>query len=133
MAAHVRDARSAGGALRVAKVVFVVALAVLVCLSLGGCKISDRLTETIYDQDSDDVDYDNPSKVLVQDPTAEATTDELPLIENEDEEKDDQEEEDPTEDDETNTDEEATMPDLSSSSSTAYSITDGGDCRSRRG
>lgn len=111
MAAHVRDARSARGALRAAKLVFVVALAVLVCLSLGGCKISDRLTETVYDQDSGDVDYDNPSKVLVQDPTAEATTDELPLIENEDEEKDDQEEEEPEQDEETNTDESAQAPD----------------------
>lgn len=126
MAAHVRDARSAGGALRVAKVVFVVALAVLVCLSLGGCKISDRLTETIYDQDSDDIDYDNPSKVLVQDPTAEATTDELPLIENEDEEKDDQEEEEPEQDEETNTDESAQAPDMSGNTGTSYSVTEGG-------
>lgn len=118
--------RAAHGVLRAVQLVLVVLMAATLCASLGGCKISDRLTEVIYDQESEDIDYDNPSKVLVQDTEAEETTTELPLVETGDEEKDDQEEEDPTEDEEETTDEEATTADVTQQISTTYSTTTGG-------
>lgn len=108
----------------------VAALACVLCLalavSLAGCKSSDRLTEVVYDQEYDDVDYDNPSKILIQDPTAEETTDELPMVEQADDERDDTEEEDPEEDDEDNTDDEAAAADVSQGTGSGYSTTAGG-------
>ncbi len=61
--------------------IVLVLLAGVLAFTLSGCKDTMRLTEILYDQEADTVDYDNPTKVLVQDPNAEETSDQLPLIE----------------------------------------------------
>ena len=57
---------------RVALVLTCVLLAVA-CMS--GCRISDALTEVIYDQTSEKIDYDNPTKIYVNDSTAKLESD----------------------------------------------------------
>lgn len=93
---HALSLASLAGA---AKRVLCVTLALSLACGMTGCKLSDRLTEVIYDQDSEIIDYDNPTKVQVQDPTAEETTSDLPLVEGADSIEDEQRQ-DPVESDE---------------------------------
>ena len=51
------------------------ACVLMAILCLSGCRISDALTEVIYDQSSDIIDYDNPTKIYVNDSTAEVESD----------------------------------------------------------
>ncbi len=76
--------------------VALVFLAGVLAFAMTGCKDTLKLTEIIYDQEAETVDYDNPTKVLVQDPDAQETSDQLPLIEKD---EDDPEEETPEEPD----------------------------------
>lgn len=55
------------------------ALAALFCLA--GCRMSDALTEVIYDQTSLNIDYENESKYLINDSTAEIQDDSVPAQE----------------------------------------------------
>ena len=53
-------------------------IAVLIAIiGLGGCRVSDALTEVIYDQTSDIIDYDNPTKIYINDSTAEQESEEF--------------------------------------------------------
>lgn len=59
--------------------------ALVVCLvalfaALTGCKEPVRVTETVYDQSVEEVDYDNLTKIYVQTPGAEITTNLLPAL-----------------------------------------------------
>lgn len=110
------------------KKVLCVILSAALVFNMTGCKESDKLTEIIYDQDSEEIDYDNETKVLVQDPSAEETTNQLPAVDQEeDQDEDEREEEDPEEDEEDNTDLIASEIDVSYGSGTGYSTTDTGD------
>lgn len=51
----------------------------LVCMS--GCRASDVLTEVVYDQSSDEIDYDNPTKYYINDSTAKQKSDQVPAKE----------------------------------------------------
>lgn len=61
------------------------ALAVACASALGvpltGCKDTDALKEIIYDQASENIDFDNPNKIYLSDETAEATSDKIPSSE----------------------------------------------------
>ena len=46
-------------------------------LLVTGCRVSDALTEVIYDQSSATIDYDNPTKILINDSTSDKETDQL--------------------------------------------------------
>ena len=50
---------------------------VLAVTCLCGCRVSDALTEVIYDQSADKIDYDNPTKIYVNDSTAEIESEEF--------------------------------------------------------
>ena len=53
-------------------------LALAACVfGLSGCRISDALTEVVYDQTSDIIDYDNPTKIYVNDSTADQESDQF--------------------------------------------------------
>ena len=61
---------------------FASALILVICLALAvlglsGCRVSDALTEVIYDQTADIIDYDNPTKIYVNDSTAEDESDQF--------------------------------------------------------
>ena len=85
-------ARCAEGAARVAAALVLLALTVALCALLAGCKDPVQVTETVYTQDAEEVDYDNPTKIYVQTADAEETTDLLPALDAGDENPDDAEE-----------------------------------------
>lgn len=67
-------------------------LIVVLCALLAGCKDPVQVTETIYTQEAEEVDYDNSTKIYVQTSDAEETTDLLPALDAGDENPDDAEE-----------------------------------------
>ena len=71
--------RAAGGMKLCAmcRTLLVVACALLVALALSSCRVSDALTEVIYDQTADIIDYENPTKIFINDSTAEVESDEF--------------------------------------------------------
>jgi hypothetical protein len=70
-----------------------IVLMVVMLNVLSGCRDSLKLVEVIYDQAAEEIDYANPTKVLVNDPFAIAVSEELPLIRPTDEGREDEEEE----------------------------------------
>lgn len=55
--------------------VAVAASGLLLCAS--GCRASDALTEVIYTQSTDNIDYDNPQKFYINDPTSDEKSDQV--------------------------------------------------------
>ncbi len=115
---------------RIALSIMTLILALSMPLGLAGCKESLKLTEIIYDQTSEDIDYDNPMKILVQDENAEETSDALPLIGEEDPE--DTEQDDPEPDEEQNQDD-STPSLISGDSGTGATSNNSGDQQSSSG
>lgn len=56
---------------------FVLALS---CMGLGSCKFSETITETVYDQSAENIDYDNETKLLTNTIDAEETSNDLPEL-----------------------------------------------------
>lgn len=62
---------------RFALVAVAVLLAGTSLLVVSGCRASDALTEIIYTQDTDYIDYDNPQKYYINDPTSDEKSDQV--------------------------------------------------------
>ena len=60
------------------RAMLVLTCVLLATLCLAGCRVSDALTEVIYDQTSTNIDYDNENKYLINDSTAEIKDSRVP-------------------------------------------------------
>ena len=122
------DGRRGAGSLRsCARGAALVLLSAVLALGMAGCKDSRKITEIFYDQSYETVDYDNPTKLMIQDENAEETSDSLPLVQTESAPPELQEETKPEEDDEDEENQdEADQVDLTALSGTGYSTSSNG-------